>query len=50
MQYIVSFVDFLMNIRIEKRTAHNTAYTLLAYAFALRDTTFGNVVYAGNVK
>jgi len=32
-------------------TAHNTAYTLRAYALALRDITpFGrNVVYAGAV-
>ena len=37
MQYIVSFVDFLINMRIEKRTAYNTAYKLRAYALALRD-------------
>jgi len=30
-------------------TADNTAYTLRAYALALRDIAFGNVVYAGNV-
>ena len=27
-----------------------TAYTLRAYAFALRDIAYGNVVYAGDVK
>lgn len=31
-------------------TADNTAYTLRAYALALRDIAFGNIVYAGNVN
>lgn len=30
-------------------TAYNTAYTLRAYALALRDIAFGKVVYSGNV-
>lgn len=31
-------------------TADNTAYTLRAYALPLRDSAFGNVVYAGTVS
>ncbi len=31
-------------------TADNTAYTLRAYALPLRDSAFGNVVYAGTVR
>lgn len=34
---------------IEAETADNTAYTLRAYALALWDIAFGDVVYAGNV-
>ena len=32
------------------KPSDNTAYTLRAYALALRDIAFGNVVYAGNVS
>ena len=31
-------------------TADNTAYTLQVDTLALRDITFGNVVYAGTVR
>ena len=42
----------LRHDRVVRPTADNTAYTLRAYALALRDIApFGrNVVYAGNVR
>ena len=51
-QQIKIRIVFLAHNKIENDTAHRiTAYTLRAYAFALRDIApFGrNVVYAENV-
>lgn len=38
-----------MAIKMKKSASYNTAYALRAYALALRDIAFGNVVYAGDV-
>jgi len=45
----IQAVSNIMTQQYQPETASNIAYTLWAYALALRDIAFGNVVYAETV-